>query len=38
MTLYLATSSLVKLYVTESSSAHVHQLVTGAAIRPYGDA
>ena len=32
MTLYLDTSSLVKLYVTESGSDHVHQLVTGAAI------
>ena len=32
MTLYLDTSSLVKLYVTESGSDHVHQLVTSAAI------
>ena len=32
MTLYLDTSSLVKLYVTESGSDIVHQLVTGATI------
>ena len=32
MTLYLDTSSLVKLYVTESGSEIVRQLVTDAAI------
>ena len=32
MTLYLDTSSLVKLYVTESGSDIVHQFVTGATI------
>ncbi len=33
MTLYLDTSSLVKLYVTESGSDIVHRLVTSATIR-----
>lgn len=32
MTLYLDTSSLVKLYVTEAGSAEVHQLVGDANV------